>query len=621
MGSQRSGPFPSGLAGRNRIGSRVRVLLVAGLSLLIGCGTFLLGSSAWAQEQPIGEEALYERHCAGCHGSDGKGDGPAADFLNPRPRDFTQGTFKVRTTASGDLPTDEDLFRTITRGMPGTAMPGWENLAEGDRWQLVRHVKTFSERFAQEPPPEPIPIGSKIPPSREFLAKGGQLYRKMKCWECHGEGGRGDGSSAPSLKDDWKFPIRVGNLTRGRNFRGGATADDIYRTFTTGLDGTPMPSYADSLNEAERWQLAHYLRSLSLDRPVPEGRIVIRARPLSGTLPRGPGDRRWQAAEAVEVLLAGQIVQAPRLHTPSITSLTVRAVYNRERIAFLLQWDDGTRSLQTAKNGIFNDAVAIQLPTHRSDGSARPYFLLGDPERPVILWRWEAGAASFQVYTARGLGTQSPRVAQQRTVRGEGIYRNGQWSVVLERSLTPAGITPDVQFEKGKAVPIAFYVWDGSAGEQWGRGNLTTWQWLLLDDPKAQIPIEPAREVHPPLPAAYVALDNPLPPSSEVIREGKTLYFKNCVFCHGDKLDGRGHFADALDPRPADLTAPETLAQLHESYVFWRIREGGRGLPAGSHPWNSAMPRWKDDLRDKEIWKIIRFLYDALGVTPRSWIE
>lgn len=598
----------------------MRALLIVSLSLLIGSGALLMGPPH-AQGQAVSGEALYSQNCAGCHGSDGKGDGPAADFLFPRPRDFTRGTFKVRTTASGDLPTDEDLFRTITKGMPGTAMPGWENLSEAERRELVRHIKTFSERFTQEPPPERVALGSPVPFSKEALAKGREIFRKMKCWECHGEEGRGDGPSAPTLKDDWDFPIRVGNLTQRRNFHGGGAVEDIYWAFTTGLDGTPMPSFADSLSEEERWQLAHYVYSLSLDRPAPMGRTLIHARALTRPLPRDPDDPRWQTANTLEVPLFGQIVQRPRLHTPSVTSLSVRALYNSQEIAFLLQWDDGTRSLRTPQSGPFNDAVAIQFPSGRYAGQGKPYFLLGDPERPVILWRWEAGRASVKEHTARGLGTQKPVPSRGQTVWGKSVYRNGQWSVVMGGGLSPERKAPGVQFEKGKPIPIAFYVWDGSAGERWEKGSLSSWHWLLLDASEAHPPVEAPREVHPPLSAEYVALENPLPPSPEVIREGKALYFKNCVFCHGDRLDGRGHFAEALDPRPADLTHPESLAQLHESYAFWRIREGGRGLPAPSGPWDSAMPRWKDDLSDEEVWQVIRFLYDAIGATPRSWIE
>jgi DMSO reductase family type II enzyme heme b subunit len=589
--------------------------LIVSLSLLLVSGALFRGSS---QAQGVTGEALYGRNCAGCHGSDGKGDGPAADFLYPRPRDFTQGTFKVRSTASGDLPTDEDLLRTITRGMPGAAMPGWENLSEAERRELVRYIKTFSERFTREPPPERAALGSPVPFTKEAVAKGREIYRKMKCWECHGEEGRGDGPSAPTLKDDWGFSIRVGNLTQRRNFRGGDVVEDIYRAFTTGFDGTPMPSFADSLSEEERWQLASYVHSLSGDRPPARGRTVVRARALPGPLPRDPQDPRWQNSPPVEVLLAGQIVQRPRLHTPSVTSLRVRALYNSQEIAFLLQWDDGTRSFQ---GGPFNDAVAIQFPAGRSDKPGKPHYLMGDAERPVILWRWEAGRASVEEYTAHGLGTVRPFPARGKTVWGRSVYRNGQWSVVMGGRLSPAQKAPEVRFEKGKAIPVGFYVWDGSAGERWEKGSLSTWHWLLLDAPDAHPPVETLREVHPPLPAEYVALENPFLPTPEVIREGKALYFKNCVFCHGDQLDGRGHFAEATDPPPADLTHPESLAQLHESYVFWRIREGGRGLPAPSRPWDSAMPRWKDDLGDEEVWKIIRFLYDAIGITPRTWIE
>ncbi|MFQ5847033.1 MAG: c-type cytochrome [Candidatus Methylomirabilales bacterium] len=602
-------------------GPRVRGLLLFALSVFLIVSPFAV-RPARAQGQPPEGKALYDRYCAGCHGQEGRGDGPAADLLSPRPRDFTTGVFKIRTTTSGEVPTDEDLFRTITRGMPGSAMPGWEKLSEAERWELVRYIKSFSELFEEELPPERASLGSPIPFSEQAVSKGGEIYRKMKCWECHGEEGRGDGPSAPTLKDDWEVPIRPGNLTRRRSYRGGSGVEDIYRAFTTGLDGTPMPSFEDSLSEEERWQLAYYVSSRSVDRPLSEGRTLIRARALPGPLPRSPQDPHWESAEAVELRLAGQVVQRPRLHTPSVTSLTVRALYNSQQIAFLLQWDDGTRSLVTGQDGSFNDAVAIQFPSGRSEATGKPYFLLGDPRWPVILWHWEAGRASVKEYSAHGLGTQKPLPSRRKGLWGSSAYRNGRWSVVMGRRLSPTGKAPDARFSKGKAIPIGFYVWDGSASERWEKGSLSTWHWLLLVGGADQrAPEEGPRLVHPELPAEYVALENPLPDTPEIVRQGNTLYFKNCVFCHGDALDGRGLFADALEPRPADLTHPERLAQLHESYAFWRIREGGRGLPPPSRPWDSAMPRWKDDLSDDEIWKIIRFLYDAIGVAPRSWIE
>lgn len=119
-------------------------------------------------------------------------------------------------------------------------------------------------------------------------------------------------------------------------------------------------------------------------------------------------------------------------------------------------------------------------------------------------------------------------------------------------------------------------------------------------------------------------LENPLREEGsmeEHVARGAAVYARNCVPCHGDRLDGHGHFADALSPVPADFTSSGTIAQLTESYVFWRIAEGGPGLPAEGTPWNSAMPVWEDVLTADEIWSVILYLYDQTGWTPRTWEE
>jgi cytochrome c oxidase cbb3-type subunit I/II len=205
---------------------------------------------------------VYERRCVGCHGAKGDGNGPVATFLNPRPRDFRLGAFKFRTTPSGSLPTDGDLFRTLTRGVRYTAMPTWHELHEKDRLAVISYVKTFSSRWKDEKPDPPIPIGDPPKATPELLEQGKVLYAKAKCFECHGDGGKGDGPSAGELKDDWGFRVRPADFTRGQ-FKGGSDVRDIFRAMTTGLDGTPMPSFVDSMSEAERWAISYYVLSFS----------------------------------------------------------------------------------------------------------------------------------------------------------------------------------------------------------------------------------------------------------------------------------------------------------------------------------------------------------------------
>jgi cytochrome c oxidase cbb3-type subunit 2 len=205
---------------------------------------------------------VYQQRCVGCHGVKGDGNGVAATFLFPRPRDFTVGVFKFRTTPSGSLPTDGDLFRTLTRGVRWTAMPTWHEIPDKDRLAVITYIKTFSTRWKEEKPEPPLLIAAPPQSTPELLARGKELFQKAKCWECHGHEGRGDGPSANQLKDAFDLPIRPADFTKGQ-FKGGASVADIFRTMTLGLDGTPMPSYADSMTEPERWAISYYVLSFS----------------------------------------------------------------------------------------------------------------------------------------------------------------------------------------------------------------------------------------------------------------------------------------------------------------------------------------------------------------------
>jgi cytochrome c oxidase cbb3-type subunit I/II len=216
---------------------------------------------------------VYERRCVGCHGAKGDGNGAAATFLyNQRPRNFNVGVFKFRLSQK-PVPTDGDLLRTITRGVRGTAMPAWYELPLNDRLAVIQYIKYVLAvdrsdatkpyaYFTEEPPGQPLYIGQPPAPSQDILAHGKDVWQSAKCWECHGQIGKGDGEKAAGLKDDFGFPIRPANLTGGQ-FKSGPGVQDVFRTISTGLSGTPMPSYRDSLPETDRWALAYYILSLS----------------------------------------------------------------------------------------------------------------------------------------------------------------------------------------------------------------------------------------------------------------------------------------------------------------------------------------------------------------------
>jgi cytochrome c oxidase cbb3-type subunit I/II len=216
---------------------------------------------------------VYEARCAGCHGEKGDGNGPAATFLwKQRPRNFAAGAFKFRSVQK-PIPTDGDLLRTITRGVRGTAMPAWYELPLTDRLAVIQYIKYVlaADRsdpskpyayFVEEPAGEPLYIGQPPAPSQDMLAHGKQVWQNAKCYECHGPNGEGNGEKVEGMKDDFGFPIRPANLTSGQ-FKSGAMVQDIYRTISTGLSGSPMPSYKASLPDADRWALAYYILSLS----------------------------------------------------------------------------------------------------------------------------------------------------------------------------------------------------------------------------------------------------------------------------------------------------------------------------------------------------------------------
>lgn len=218
---------------------------------------------------------VFEQRCLGCHGAKGDGNGPAAAFLDPRPRDFTEAVFKFRTTPSGALPTDGDLFRTVTRGVRWTAMPTWHELPEKDRLAVIQFVKGFAPERWREPPEPAITIPEPPAATPELIARGRELFKTAKCWECHGDEGKGDGPSAGQLKTDAGLPIRPTDFTRGQ-FKGGGDVRDIYRTMSTGLDGTPMPSFADTFPPEDRWAIAYYVLALSAwSDPLHGGRLRL----------------------------------------------------------------------------------------------------------------------------------------------------------------------------------------------------------------------------------------------------------------------------------------------------------------------------------------------------------
>jgi len=207
-------------------------------------------------------ETDYRRYCVGCHGDEGDGEGENAQWLDPKPRNFTLGQFKCRSTPSGTLPTDEDLYNTIARGLDRSVMPPWNTFTHQQRADLVAYVKHFSAKWTTEKPGTPIEIPAEPEVTPERVKAGQALFQKLECWKCHGVEGRANGPSADTLQDDQNRPIKPYNFTEGSRPKCGSTDQDIYKIFMTGLDGTPMPSFSDNVKPDEAWDLVFYLRTL-----------------------------------------------------------------------------------------------------------------------------------------------------------------------------------------------------------------------------------------------------------------------------------------------------------------------------------------------------------------------
>ena len=215
------------------------------LTLLLALASvFTVADAQNAPEASEEGKRVYEKSCAHCHGTEGRGDGSAAENLLPRPRDFTRGLYKIRSTEAGQLPTDQDLFDIITEGMPGSSMPGWETaLSANERWEVTAYIKTFYEGFKENTAPRQIDLSSKIAYSEQSVETGKALYTELGCVECHGNVGRGDGTSAPTLTDEWGFQTWPANLAQGWTFRGGGETEDIFKRFIGGIAGSPMPAF------------------------------------------------------------------------------------------------------------------------------------------------------------------------------------------------------------------------------------------------------------------------------------------------------------------------------------------------------------------------------------------
>ncbi len=463
----------------------------------------LASAARISQDTTLGK-AVYVKWCAGCHGETGGGDGSGADAMLPRPRNFTGAVYKIRTTASGQLPTDADLMRAIDEGLPGSAMPAWKGrLSDGERRNVMAYLNTFSSFFADTSQHIAALKFSSAPgggTSAAALKQGRQFYDSIGCRKCHGDQGRGDGPSAPMLKDDAGFPIFAADLHQSWRFRGGGTTEDVYHRLRTGLDGTPMPSFSDLidqkfLTDEELWQLALYVRSLSPATP-PEVRDVVHAPQVAGAPPASPSDSAWARADRYWFPLVGQVIRKPRWFAPEVSGVWVQAMHDGQTLALRVSWDDRSQSpdpawlgfeqrlLQTvasddsgapSKAEPWPDQLAVQFPRRVSDGMERPYFLMGAATDPVYQWRWTSQPRRAVAGLARGIDQFD---TLPTAPAAQAVFDHGEWSVVFTRALATSDTANEVQLAAGRAIPVAFFAWEGSSGEHRPRRAMSTWYCL-----------------------------------------------------------------------------------------------------------------------------------------------
>ena len=498
---------------------------------------------AFAQDHP--GKADYDKYCTQCHGDAGDGKGYAHDVVLPRPRDFTTGTFRFRTTSNESLPNKADLERVIKNGIYGTSMPSFELIGDKGISDVADYVTSFYQSWIDQGvedgtyPAETIKIGNPPAVTDAMIAEGKQEYINNQCADCHGHDGKADGPSAPTLVDDYDTPIRAANLFAPWRFRSGPALTDIFKAFSTGISGTPMPSYRAALDDSKRWALAAYVDSLAVDsEPNPSAEVIGKS--ITGDLPDTADHELWDQAVEAYFPLSAQIIWDPVNIDPTVHNVRVRVLHNGEELAMRLQWDDSSFSLEgqaapgggdedeeedwgaeeeeedegwgddddddSAASVVLSDSFAVQFPTGVPKGNERPYFVMGDAKYGVNMWRWTnsdsvteqdqsldpndpwsrynkkyAGEAGLSSQLGKGRESVS-EISGGEALSGAITYHNGTYSLLIHRKLISAE-SKETQLVPGTFTPIAFWAWDGHNGEADAKGSLSAWSFLILERP------------------------------------------------------------------------------------------------------------------------------------------
>ncbi len=438
----------------------------AALALILCAGGLGLAAPAKADDRPAPDpaagQAAFQQHCSRCHGVTGAGDGRDAKRLFPRPRDLTSGVFKFRSTATDTVATDDDLFHTLDHGLTPGGMPDWSHLDESTRWQLVYYLKTLSTKFETNPP-EVVDIGKDPGPRATNLAKGKEVYEKLGCAACHGATGRANGSSAATLQDQWERPTRPANLAQGWSYRGGSDVKSIVTRIMAGIDGSPMPSYAEAVSSKDDvWQLAYYVRSLQQE---PSWKAFVKAKRVAGPLPSAADDARWQQAERTDVRLRQAVNAAGEINAPlTVGMVSVQSVYNDDAISFRIAWPDPSQDRESPPDTL---AVVLRPADVQGDVVTLQNWPLRDsPPLDFLVWQANRSATGPSGQAQEAILTRYDSIVQG-TLSGvpltsEVEYDNGEWVMVITRPRALTGSNAHAaQITAELAAPIGFVVWDG----------------------------------------------------------------------------------------------------------------------------------------------------------------
>lgn len=460
-------------------------------------------------------KAIHDKKCSFCHGDSGKGDGPSARYSSPQPRNFSKSHIKIRSTAFGKIPTDQDIFDRITLGMPGTTMPGWGHLSTSDRWSLVLYLKSLGRKYKRfvDKGKTHKPIVVPDPPlfTLESVAAGKELFLQS-CSGCHGVRGRSDGASTHKIVDLDSNAIWPRNLSKPWNFRRGKSRKQLFMTLRTGLSTTSMPMFSPRIfNDQQIWDIVHYVQTLSpAKKPIVQPTLKVKT--IIGEVARNPEDPIWKTVEPYFIPLGGQVLNSEKSYFPIVDNIMVKAIHNDDEISIYIHWDDPTydpilaekspveespapplppelqvddpeveQSPKTYEAQEFPDALAIQFPNSVDENGRKPYFLNGDTSHPVNLWKWQSNINDALEMNATGLKQWVTQPKEDQLVFSKSAFRYGRYFLVLNRKLKTRDVENDIQFKKNVKIPIAFNVWDGSQGEEGTKKAISSWFDLVLE--------------------------------------------------------------------------------------------------------------------------------------------